>query len=537
MSLTTALFNAKSGLASTQRQVAGTSNNIANARTPGYVAQESRITANNVAGIGSGVSASVVRSPVDSILLRDVRAEAGKLSLIDVRAGAVQQLAQVSGDPGDERSVASALTKLETAFQRLYDSPERPELQREVFFAARDLTDKFASAQDAIKTSREAADREIAVGVATVNEALASIAELNQKIAEGQNNPDVEVSGVMDERDRLIDVVAEQIGIRTFTRDRGEVVITTTEGVTLLDGTPREITFTRTTSIDASTRIDSLPVPLLSGLEVDGFAIEPGPLAGPQALRSGSIAGHFLARDVDLIKYQEQLDALAKEVVVLFQQSDAQVAALRYGAFNGGPEAPVDVAGLFTDLGAGVDPGATDADIIGLASRLRVNDLVNPDLPGGDLTRLRTGVVTTFRDDAASLDFSTFPPAVGGPAYDNAVSPTLEGYKDQLEKFLTGLADPRPFAPNGGLTSNASLQAFASEFASGIQTDRANLEVLSERSRVIFDTLEIRRQNENGVNVDEESEKLLELEQAYAANAQVINVIARMFDELLARIA
>jgi flagellar hook-associated protein 1 FlgK len=240
---------------------------------------------------------------------------------------------------------------------------------------------------------------------------------------------------------------------------------------------------------------------------------------------------------VDLIKYQEQLDALAKEVVVLFQQSDAQVAALRYGAFNGGPEAPVDVAGLFTDLGAGVDPGATDADIIGLASRLRVNDLVNPDLPGGDLTRLRTGVVTTFRDDAASLDFSTFPPAVGGPAYDNAVSPTLEGYKDQLEKFLTGLADPRPFAPNGGLTSNASLQAFASEFASGIQTDRANLEVLSERSRVIFDTLEIRRQNENGVNVDEESEKLLELEQAYAANAQVINVIARMFDELLARIA
>ncbi|MCQ8185510.1 flagellar hook-associated protein FlgK [Parvularcula maris] len=536
MSLTTALFNAKSGLASTQRQVAGTSNNIANARTPGYVAQEARITANNTAGIGSGVSASVVRSPVDSILLRDVRAEAGKLSLIDVRAGAIQQLAQVSGDPGDERSVASSLTKLETAFQRLYDSPERPELQREVFFAARDLTDKFAAAQDAIKTSREAADREIAVGVATVNDALSSIADLNLKIAEGLGNPDIEVSGIMDERDRLIDVVAEQIGIRTFTRDRGEVVITTTEGVTLLDGTPREITFTRTTSIDASTRIDATPS-LLSGLEVDGFGIEPGPLAGPQALRSGAIAGHFLARDVDLITYQEQLDALAKEVVVLFQQSDAQVAALRYGAFNGGPEAPVDVPGLFTDLGNGVDPTATDADIIGLASRLRVNDLVNPDAPGGDLTRLRTGIVATFRDDAATLDFSTFPPTVGGPAYDNPGSPTFDGYTDQLEKFLTGLAAPRPFAPNGGLTSETSLQAFASEFASGIQTDRANLEVLSERSRVIFDTLEIRRQNENGVNVDEESEKLLELEQAYAANAQVINVIARMFDELLARVA
>ena len=536
MSLTTALSNAKTGLASTQRQVAGASDNIANARTPGYVAKEARITANNTAGVGTGVSATVVRSPVDSILLRDLRYEAARLGTQDVRAEATLNLANVSGNPEDQRSLAFGFTKVETTFQALFDAPERTDLLREVFFAARELTTKFDGAQGAIQTSREEADRQIADGVRIVNEALVNIQALNEKVAEGAADPSLDISGILDERDRLIDTVAEQIGIRTFTRDRGEVVITTTEGVTLLDGEPRTLTFDRTTVIDASTRIDSVPSGL-SGLQIDGFNIEPGPLGGPQALRTGSIAGHFLARDVDLIRYQEQIDAMAKEAIVLFQQADAQVAALRYGAFTGGPEAPVDVPGLFTDAGASVDPAATATNIIGLAGRLDVNALVDPD-QGGDLQRIRTGVVATFRPDAAEVDFSgPVPVATATAAYTDPTSAQLPGFKDQVGDFLSGLTDPRPLSPNGGLTSNVSLQTFASEFAAGVQTDRANLENLADRTRTIFDTLEIRRFNENGVNVDEESEKLLELEQAYAANAQVINIIARMFDELLARIA
>ena len=536
MSLTTALSNAKSGLASTQRQVAGTSDNIANARTPGYVAKEARITANNTGGVGTGVSADVVRSPVDSILLRDLRYEAARLGTQEVRAEAMFNLATVSGTPEDERSLAFGFTKLETTFQAMFDAPERTDLQREVFFAASELTTKFDSAQGAIQTGREEADRKIADGVRIVNEALAGIQDLNEKVAEGMANPDVDISGILDERDRLIDTVSEQIGIRTFTRERGEVVITTTEGVTLLDGEPRTLTYDRTTVIDASTRIDSVPSGL-SGLQVDGFNIEPGPLGGPQALRTGAIAGHFLARDVDLVGYQEQIDAMAKETVILFQQADAQVAALRAGSYTGGAEPPVDVPGLFTDAGAGLDPAATDADIIGLAGRLDINALVDPD-QGGDLERLRSGVVATFRPDAAEVDFSgPVPVATLTPAYDDPNSAQLKGFSGQVEDFLTGLSNPRPLNPNGGLTSNVSLQNFASEFSAGVQTDKANLENLADRTRTIFDTLELRRFNETGVNVDEESEKLLELEQAYAANAQVINIIARMFDELLARIA
>jgi flagellar hook-associated protein 1 FlgK len=494
MSLTTALFNAKSGLNSTQRQVAGASDNIANARTPGYVAKEARITAQNTAGFGSGVDAEMVRSPVDSILLRDVRLEAAKLGTLDVRAQAANRVATVSGDPADERSLAFAFTRLETAFQELYDAPERTDLQRQVFQTAENMIQRFRDVENTVQGARVEADRTIGEGVRIVNQALTEIAELNDLVQSG-NAGDTDVSGILDQRDRLIDMVAEQIGIRTFHREGGDVVITTTEGVTLLDGDPRQLVFTPTTVIDAST-----PAASLSGLTVDGFDIAPRPPAGPQDLRSGMIAGAFIARDQDLVEYQAQIDALAKETIVLFQDADATV-----------PAGPPWQASLFTGFaGAGIDPAAGAGAIVGLAGELALNPLVDPDAPGGDLSRIRDGVLT----------------GGGNPA----------GFKDQIEGWLSALSSPRGFAPAAGLSGSATLQAFASELSTGHISDRANLETLADRSRTIFDTLENRRYNENGVNVDEESERLLELEQAYAANAQVINVIARMFDELLARI-
>jgi len=493
MSLSAALYNAKSGLNSVQRQVAGSSDNIANARTPGYVSKEARVTAQNVAGVGSGVTADVLRSPVDSILLRDVRLEAAKLGTLDFRADAVDRVALVSGDPVDERSLAFAFTQLETRFQDLFDQPERSDLQRQVIFAANDLAGKFTSVENAIQGARVEADRVIEDGVRIVNSALEGIEELNLKISEG-NGGGIDISGVLDERDRLVDQIAEQIGIRTFTRDRGEMVITTTEGVTLLDGEARELVFNRTTVIDATT-----PAASLSGLEVDGFDISPRPPAGTQDIRTGTIAGAFISRDQDMVRFQAQIDALAKQTIQLFQETDASV-----------PAGPPYTASLFSGFGgAGVDPAWTSADIVGLAGSLAVNPLADPD-QGGDSNLIRDGIL-----------------GVG----------TTPGDKTQIENWLTALSSTRTFDPFEDLTDQTTLQGYASELSTGHLTDRANLQSLADRSRTVFDTLELRRFNENGVNVDEESEKLLELEQAYAANAQVINIIAQMFDELLARIA
>ncbi|MEE4211518.1 MAG: flagellar hook-associated protein FlgK [Parvularcula sp.] len=502
MSLTTALNNAKSGLAATQRQVAGSSNNIANARTPGYVAVEARITSRVIDGYGTGVATTIERSQVDEILLRDVRLEAARLGFLDVRSAMTERVANVSGDPADQRSLAYAFTRFETQLQELFDAPERGDLQRQVYYAAEEITTRLNDLQTAVQGARIEADRKIEESVGIVNDALLRIEDLNNRVAEGTFG-DTDIASVLDERDRLIDVVAEQIGIRTFERPGGEVVITTTEGVTLLDGDARTLDFSRTNGITPEAVIGATaPTPALSGLTVDGFEIAPS-ANQTQSIRSGIIAGLFVARDQDLVDYQAQIDALAKETIVAFQQADATL-----------PAAPPFNASIFSiDAGAppaGVDPAATAADVIGLAGTIRVNPLFDPNT--GDPARFRDGVN---------------PPVPGNPA----------GFNGQITAWLDALSNDRNFAPAAGLTNAITLQGFATELSTGHQNDRANLENSADRVRTVFETLELRRYNENGVNVDEESERLLELEQAYAANAQVINVIARMFDELLARIA
>lgn len=482
MSLTAALYSARTGLNATQQQIGGVSDNIANALTPGYVAREARLTSLIADGAGRGVAADIVRGPINSFLLRDIRYEAATFAGLDYSAAALSQIAQITGEPADGRSIASAFDAFEASFQTLFNSPEDPITQRGALQAAQDLVGTFQRAQDGVQDGREKADRDIALAVAEANTALQKIADLNDDI-KAQASGDGDISNLLDERDRQIDQLSELIGIRTFTRDSGEIVITTREGVTLLDGDARTLDFTPTGAVPP----DLLLGGGLSGLTVDGADITPTG-GGAQAAGSGRIAGAFAVRDDALVTYQAQIDELALQTITMFEAVDASVLAPGQG--------------LFVDTGA---PGPAE----GLAGRLGVNPLVDP-AAGGELRRLRDGVQT----------------AIPGSAGDTA----------QIQAFLDGFNTAQAFAPGPGLSTSTTLGGYAGEIASGHLINASSAATEADASALQFTTMEQRRISENGVNIDEESQRLLELQEAYAANAQVISTVARMFDELLASV-
>jgi len=482
MSLTAALNSARTGINATQQQIGGVSDNIANALTPGYVAREARLTSLIANGAGRGVSAEVVRGPINSFLLRDIRYEAATFAGLDYSAEALAQIAQVTGEPADGRSIASAFDAFETSFQTLFNSPQDPVVQRGALEAAQDVTEAFQAAEQGIRAGREKADADIARFVGEANDALQKIAELNEDIR-AQKALDGDPSNLMDERDRQIDKLSELIGIRTFVRDSGDVVITTREGVTLLDGDARTIDFTPANSIPPDLALGAG----LSGLAVDGADITPTG-GGAQASASGRIAGAFAVRDDSLVTYQAQIDELALQTIAMFEAADATVA--------------LPGQGLFIDTGA---PGPAQ----GLAGRLGVNPLVDP-AAGGELWRLRDGV--------------------------QAVAPGPSGDTTQIQAFLDGFNANQAFAPGLGLSTAATLGGYAGEIASAHLINASSAAAEADASALQFTTMENRRISENGVNIDEESQRLLELQEAYAANAQVISTVARMFDELLASV-
>jgi flagellar hook-associated protein 1 FlgK len=77
------------------------------------------------------------------------------------------------------------------------------------------------------------------------------------------------------------------------------------------------------------------------------------------------------------------------------------------------------------------------------------------------------------------------------------------------------------------------LRATGAELVSIQQSARAEAETQAARQAVVADTLRDVRANATGVNVDDELQRMLQIEKSYAANANVVQTAARMLDELL----
>ena len=496
MTLTAALNSARTGLNTTQTQISATSDNVANALTEGYVARRSDPVSRAYGGVAAGVSTEIVRGPVNSRLLRDIRFANSELGQASIQQSILADIVNVSGSPAEGRSISAAFVELNTAFQRLSDTPDSPTSQRGVLDASKTLVSRFAALEDGIRTGREEADAAIAASVDEANALLNQLEQLNDDIVKAKASGN-DGAPLLDERDLALTSLSELIGIRTFLGEDGDVVITTKEGISLLDGDARSLGFSPTSQVPPDA---TLGTPL-SGLSVNGTDITPTG-GGPQALQSGRIAGAFQLRDVELPRQQSQIDELARRTLSLFQTVDASV----------GPAA----TGLFVELDAvsGLPIRHDDAvpadPVAGLAGRLAINANVDPTA-GGNLRRLRDGVQTL----------------VAGPAGDTT----------QINAFIAGLNSGQPFSGTPGLGTNVSLEQYADQILTAHQADRLQADNATEASVVTYNTLLSRHVGETGVNVDAESERLLTLEQAYAANAQVISTVNRMFEELLARLA
>ncbi|GER08589.1 flagellar hook-associated protein [Iodidimonas muriae] len=483
MSLTLALSNAQSGLRSAQQQISTTSVNIANASTAGFVRKDSTLSSLVLGGAGSGVVTSQERSAVDERLLRDIRLEEARLADAQIRSEALSRYAEVFGDPAQERSISFMIEGLADSFRTLFDQPASATAQNAVLDAAYDLVGGFQTIQAAITSEREASEQAIGFAVEEANLALNRVEDLNRSIRRAQAVGE-DASDLRDERDRQISALSQIVGIRSFEREDGEMVVLSSEGVTLVDGRARQIDFTAASFVDPSVTLGTG----LSGLSVEGTDITPGG-GGAMAVGSGKLAGLFTLRDTVFPDFQAQVDGLASGVLVQFQNADASL--------------PPGGAGLFTDASAVHDPLAFAA---GLAGRIAVNDGQVDPAAGGVLSRLRDGVAAATPGDSAD--------------------------STQVAAFLDGLTGTASFPPGTGLSASDSLLGFSALMMDAQQSMRVNADGEVASRSIVRDTLTLRFVDQTGVNVDAEAQRLLVIEQAFSANARVVAAVQTMFDEL-----
>lgn len=461
MSVQLALTSALSGLRTTQQQAAMVSHNLANATTAGYVRRDLDLSAVTTAGRGAGVRVDAVARKVDELLIRDARFETSRYSGQEARASALADYALVLGQPQDEKSVSTQLSKLQQAFSRLHDMPNDDAARNAVVSQATALAGGLNRAAEAAQTVQDDARGRLQTSVDTVNTSLQRISDLNGKIATLETRGG-DAGDLRDQRDRLLDQVSQEIGIRTYSREDGQVVVMTRNGQTLLDH---------------PLATGEQPLTLL-GDEVmaNGATLSANP---DSEIQSGRIMGYVQTVKQDMPRAMAQLDELAAGLVQAFQGAEAD------------PTQP----GLFTDAGAAYGTTA------GLASRIAVNDAVRTES-----WRVQSGV--------------------------QAAAPLQPGDQTQIETFQAVFTGTRSFAATD-MPANATLGSYATAMVSAQQGYRTGAESEMNARKISADTLETARINRDGVNIDDEMQKLLLIEQSYGASAQVVQVAGRMIDILL----
>lgn len=483
MSISSALSNALSGLNVAARATDIVSSNIANAMTEGYASRSLAVSARVIGNGGAGAWVTGIVRNEDSVLIGHRRRAEAEVGFAMTRSDHLARIEGLIGTPDRPGSLAVRSAAFEAAMVSAAAAPHDQMRLGAAVSAAVALADTVNTIAAGIQDQRLQADGEIGRMVGRVNGALEALAALNTRIRQDTGGGR-DVSALLDAQARLVDDIAPLIPLESRRDATGALQLYSADGQALLDGRPAVLGFSPATIMTADM---SLADGTLSGLTLNGRAL---PLDGTTpALKGGGLAAQFALRDDWAVAAQQGIDAVARDLAARFQAP----------GFD--PTLAPGQPGLFTDAGASLDP----ASETGLAARLRVNAAVLP-AEGGAHWRLRDGL--------------------------GAVAPGPSGAAGFLQAQIDALGALRITASGGFSATGRSFAGLVADHLSGVGFARQAAEVDQAHGSARLHALrdESLRQ---GVDTDAEMQRLLRLEQVFAANARVVRAAEEMIDQLI----
>jgi flagellar hook-associated protein 1 FlgK len=314
MSLTQALATSLSGLTATQTNLSIVAGNVANAQTPGYIAQSAVQVATASGDAGAGVSIASINRLLDQFVQQQLRSESSGGAYADLRAKFYQQLQQIYGQPGSNTSLDSAFNNFTTAVQALSTSPNSSAAQSQTIGAAQALAQQLNNATNSIQTLRGQADQGIAGDVQQANNALQQIASINQQLA-GSSSTDSTAALLENQRDQYIDQLAKLMDIRVVQGSNNQVSVFTGSGTQLVGTQASQLNFSPTGTVAATDQWNADPTK--SGLGTITLVSPAGDsvdLVASGGIRSGEISGYLNMRDSVLVQAQGQIDEIAAQM-------------------------------------------------------------------------------------------------------------------------------------------------------------------------------------------------------------------------------
>ncbi|WJR68078.1 flagellar hook-associated protein FlgK [Neorhizobium sp. CSC1952] len=485
MSLSSALSTAQSIFNNSGTQSSVVSKNIANAQNPDYVRRSAMVvTGGNGAMIGD-----IVRSQNSPLLRQTIESSSvasGQRTLLN----GLESIKNLMGGNNNEFSPAKLITAFRNNLDAFASKANDTGLGMAVISSAQDLASGLNTAANELQQIRKDADEQIKQNVDDLNALLAKLEAVNNQVKNATASG-ADANDALDEREGLVKKISEIVGVTSYIRENNDLVLYTSDGVTLFESVPRKVTFQPTAGFDAATTG--------SGVYIDGVALKAGESANTTA--KGSIQALLQLRDEIAPTFQSQLDEIARGLITAFAET--------------GPDGTLTpLTGLFTYKdSAGVQQTAVPAagvTVPGLASRILVNPIVVP--PTGTPDKLRDG-------------------GINGVAY--VVNTGGSSYGDLLDKYNENLEGPMAFDPDTEIADAPDLLSFASDSMGWLEQLRSTATSADEtKTAMLTRSLEAYSSN-TGVSLDEELSLLLDIEQSYKAGTKLMATVDEMMQALL----
>jgi flagellar hook-associated protein 1 FlgK len=236
-SLFGALSIATGALGAEQGAMDATTNNVANANTPGYSRLRPVLTESDPVVIGSvtygeGVTLDQLQSVRDPILQLRIQQETQQQGQLNAFVSEMQQ-AQVQFTSSSS-DISSQISNLFTSLNQLSTDPTNISLRQGLLTAAGNLATVFNNTSHSLTQQQSNIDLNVSQAVQQVNTLTTQIATLNTHISQLQGVGQ-DASAFEDQRDVLIGQLSGLIDVSSIKSDDG-LTLTTSNGTALVVG-------------------------------------------------------------------------------------------------------------------------------------------------------------------------------------------------------------------------------------------------------------------------------------------------------------
>ncbi|NHB97089.1 flagellar hook-associated protein FlgK [Photorhabdus stackebrandtii] len=535
---------AMSGLQAAQIALGTVSNNVTNARVPGYNRQSTVINQNggtmtSIGFMGNGVTVTSINRQYNEFINNQLSASQAKQGALTTYSQQISQIDNLLADKAN--SLSNTIDDFFTSLRNVISNAEDDAARTTTIGNAKGLVNQLKSTDTFLRNMENNINKGITDSVDSINNYAEQIAKLNGEITRMRGGSSAEPNSLLDQRDQLVNQLNKLVGVSVTQQDGGSYNVTFAGGLTLVQGT----TAYKVEAVSSNANSNRITLGYDRGF---GDVVE----INEKFINQGELSGTLRARSEVLDNSRNQLNQLALVLGDQFNQVHRSGFDLKgkqgqdFFTFNN----PDVISNSKNKGSADFKVEYADTSVVKASDYHISYDGANWKIQRAsdkvDISAKVTG--NTLEFDGLKVEINSTNAQANDQYTLKAVSGVIGGMevnvKDASQFAAAGTKDSGP-SDNVNVKKLAELQSkklvdgkasFSGAYASmvstiGNQTNTANVDLKTQNN--ITKQLYAEQQAVSGVNMDEEYGALQSLQQYYLANAQVIQTASTLFNAIL----